>query len=371
MLWIKKIEGRFNITRGGKLRKHLGADYKWKRDENQEAYIEVWMERKRQDIIDSFEKLRGKPCKIRKTPASPGSVLRKNEGEVVNIEQYRSMVGKIMFYATKVSPKIVNTTRELATHMGNPNEDHWKMMEHLVGYIKGTLGQPSMILRKPKELRCVSYVDASYANSADCRKSVSGELHTVGGMITSFSSRSQRTISMSSAESEYIAASAAAQEIMFQQILLSEIAVTVVPAAIFEDNSGAIFLSRNKQVSQRTKHIDLRYHFLRDFTAKKDGKAARGIMLKVDGKNNYADLMTKNTDGQTFNHLGEDIDKGMKRLREETYEEYVVQQLGGMSAVMTYEVDEHISSLNTWIRYVRKKTNYDNSMIEKDSVMKG
>ena len=80
--------------------------------------------------------------------------------------------------------------------------------------------------------------------------------------------------------------------------------------------------------------------------------------------------MTKNTDGQTFYRLGEDIDKGMKRLREETYDEYVVQQLGGMSAVMTFEVDEHISTLDTWIRYVRQNTNYDDKVIKKDDVMK-
>ena len=156
--------------------------------------------------------------------------------------------------------------------MGSPSEEHWKMMEHLVGYIKSTIGKPSMIMRKPKELRCVSFVDASYANSADSRKSVSGELHILGGMITSFSSRGQRTISMSSAESEYIPASSAAQEIMFQQMLLNEVAHSVLPAAMFEDNSGAIFLSKNKQVSQRTKHIDLRYHFLRDFLGRTSGQ---------------------------------------------------------------------------------------------------
>ena len=78
-------------------------------------------------------------------------------------------------------------------------------------------------------------------------------------MITAFSSRTQKTVSLSSAESEYIAASSAAQEVMFQQMLLSEICENVIPGVIYEDNEGAIFLSKNKQVSQRTKHIDVRY----------------------------------------------------------------------------------------------------------------
>ena len=354
--WLMdKIESRFKITRGGKIRKHLGVDYKWKIDNNGEPFIEAWMERKREDIVKSYEQMERITCKVRKTPAAPGSVLKKSNDKPVRIENYRSMVGKVMFYGTKVCPKIVNICRELATHMGCPNEEHWKAMGHLVGYIKGTIGSPAMIYRKPKELRCVSFVDASYGNSDDGRRSVSGELHTVGGMITSFCSRTQKTISMSSAESEYIAASSAAQEMMFEQMLLSEICETVLPGVIFEDNEGAIFLSKNKQVSQRTKHIDLRYHFLREFTDKGNGQAGQGILLKVNGKENYADLMTKNTDGSTFEYLGKDIDVGLKRFRDEVYDGSIIQQLGGMSSVMKYKVGNDTAMYGQWMKVVRRK----------------
>ena len=100
----------------------------------------------------------------------------------------------------------------------------------------------------------VSFIDASYGNGCEGRRSVSDELHTgtVGGMITAFSSRTQETISMSSAESEYIAASSAAQEITFQQMLLGEIAYTMLSGVMYEDNEGTRYLSKNKQVSQRT-----------------------------------------------------------------------------------------------------------------------
>ena len=261
-----------------------------------------------------------------------------------------------MFYATKVSPKIVNATRELATHMSNPNDEHWKAMGHLIGYLKSTVGQPSLIMRKPLELRCVSFVDASYGNGAEGRRSISGEMYTLGGMITSFSSRTQKTVSMSSAESEYIAASSAAQEMTFQQMLLSEVSETVLPGVLFEDNEGAIFLSNNKQVSQRTKHIDLRYHFLREFTNKGKETCGLGVMRKVFGKENYADLMTKNTDGATFNYLGNDLDKGLKRFREEVYEDEIIQQLGGMSRTTKYEVENDLSEVEQWMREVKRKT---------------
>ena len=92
------------------MRKHLVINYEWKEEDN-EIFVEVRMDRKRSNIIKSYEKLTNKVCRIRKTSASPGNVLKKNKDEPINIEQYRSMVGKFMFYYTKVSSKIVNATR--------------------------------------------------------------------------------------------------------------------------------------------------------------------------------------------------------------------------------------------------------------------
>ena len=112
--------------------------------------------------------------------------------------------------------------------------------------------------------------------------------------------------------------------------------------------NGTIFLSKNKQVSQRTKHIDVRYHFLRDFTKKGNSSCEKGKLLKVDGKLNYADLMTENTDGTTFKFLGEDIDKGMTMLRDK-YEGNIIQKLGGMSEIEKLEVTDDVSGLNHWI----------------------
>ena len=62
---MTKIEEKFEITRGGRIRKHLGVDYKWKTDKNNEPYIELWMERKREDLIKSYEEMTNKDCKVR------------------------------------------------------------------------------------------------------------------------------------------------------------------------------------------------------------------------------------------------------------------------------------------------------------------
>ena len=141
---------------------------------------------------------------------------------------------------------------------------------------------------------------------------------------------------------------------MFQQMLLGEVAYTMLPGIMYEDNEGAIYLSKNKQVSQRTKHIDLRYHFLRDFVDKKNESCGHGMMMKVDTKENFADLMTKNVDGATLEYLGDDLDKGLERFRGNVYEE-LTQQLGGMSRVLEYEVAEPIYPVDNWIKHIKKK----------------
>ena len=114
-------------------------------------------------------------------------MLDKNVGEVVDINMYRSLVGKIMFFATKVGPKLCNQVRDLARHMSNPGEQHCKALGRLIGYMKG-MKLKGMILRKPIDLRNISLVDADFAKDPVTRKSVGGELHTLGGCLTSFSS---------------------------------------------------------------------------------------------------------------------------------------------------------------------------------------
>ena len=113
-------------------------------------------------------------------------------------------------------------------------------------------------------------------------------------------------------------------------------------------------MARNKQVSQRTKHIDLRYHFIWDFMSEGEDGCAKGKLVKVDGTENFADLMTKNVDGKTFDHLVSNVVKGFKKFRDK-YNVNVNQQLGGMSGTSKYEVGEVELTLDHWIRHVKKR----------------
>ena len=147
--------------------------------------------------------------------------------------------------------------------MQNPGKEHWKAMDRFVGYIK-TKKEHKLIMKKPTELRTISYCDSSYGDCKDTRRSTMGEVHTIGGSITSWRSQRQKIVTQSSSEAEYVTLSEAAKEQKFTQMLLEEIAEVEIPGYIYGDNEASIFLAKNKQVSNRTKHIDIRQHFIRE-----------------------------------------------------------------------------------------------------------
>jgi hypothetical protein len=195
-----------------------------------------------------------------------------------------------LYLVTKLFVEGSNPVRELAKHFSNPGKEHWKALEKFVGYLKGIQDDIKLTYRKPKELRVVSNVDSNYATDKVDRRSVTGMLNTVGGMLVSWMSKTQPTVTLSSCEAEYTAASVCCQEILFCQMLLREIAYSVDPAIMLEDNTGAIFLIKNQQVSQRTKHIDVKWHFLREHHEKGHFK-----VKFVRSEKNEADICTKNT----------------------------------------------------------------------------
>ena len=134
-----------------------------------------------------------------------------------------------------------------------------------MGYIKqGTnLG---IKMRAPKDTRVVAFVDSDYASDRNDRKSISGHLVTIGGCLVSWQSKKQTGVTLSSTEAEFVAMSMAATEIKFIVSLMTEMGngPPVMPSILQEDNTGAIFMAKNTAISQRTKHVDIRYQFVND-----------------------------------------------------------------------------------------------------------
>jgi hypothetical protein len=137
------------IEKLGRLKKHFGIWYEWKKDKLGNTYLEATMPKMIEEKIAKFEKATGKKAKAYATPGYPGKTLRKNEGAMIELDAYRSIVGKILYYATKIAPDISNAARE---HLSNPGNEHWRELERCVGYLTSQ-GNQALCLRKPRELR--------------------------------------------------------------------------------------------------------------------------------------------------------------------------------------------------------------------------
>eukprot|EP00980_Cylindrotheca_fusiformis_P025459 scaffold13757_cov82-Cylindrotheca_fusiformis.AAC.1 len=192
------VQKRFKITDLGPLKKHLGVWYERCNDSKGE-YFRMTMEKYQVDIISDWEQIVGKKCKPAKTPGFPGESLTKNTGDEVDKENYRKVLGRLMWFTRKLMPECGNAIRELAMSMDNPGEVHWRAMERLVGYI-ATTNPAELCLMKPNDLKIYAYVDSNYATNKETRKSVTGFVVTIGGCLVSYSSKTQPSVTLSSTE---------------------------------------------------------------------------------------------------------------------------------------------------------------------------
>jgi hypothetical protein len=280
----KAIAKQLSIKDEGRLSKHLGVSYEWNSDGSlmihQSDYI--------RDIIESYEAKFGETRSF-PTPGYPGKTLFKNEGEPDSTTEYRSFVGKLLFAMKKTYPELANPVRELSSHMENPGEENWIAVGRIVGYLKHK-AEHRLKFNVPRDLLIVGRVDSDFATNKETRKSTTGYLVTVGGCLVSWSSKAQPSVTLSSTEAEYVAASMCGTEIRFISMLMDKMGVGYPkPSMLLEDNTGAIFIMNNDQVGQRTKHIDIKWHHIMDMI--QDGDL---IVAYIRSEDNPADIMTKN-----------------------------------------------------------------------------
>ena len=299
------ITGSVKISDLGKLKRHLGVDYEFGTDEDGD-YIMSYMTDYIKAIVRDYEEFTETEVKEFTTPgASVTPPLRSTpEDEIINMETFRSFVGRILFACGKTEPTISNACRELTSHLTAPNAEHWKALTHLVGYLKSGSFQ-GVKLRTPEDLTVVAYVDADYASDRNDRKSISGYLVTIGGCLVSWMSKKQTGVTLSSTESEFVAMSMVATEIKFIVSLLTEImgghggpggnggaggnGPSSLPSILREDNTGAIFMAKNTAIGSRTKHVDVRYRFVNDMVLAKELSIEH-----IRSGENPSDCMTKN-----------------------------------------------------------------------------
>jgi hypothetical protein len=199
---------------------------------------------------------------------------------------YRSLIGSLMYIAIGTRLDISFAVSKLSQFLDCYRRVHWQAALQVVQYLKGTrslrllLGGPSFNL--------VGFSNSSWAEE-ETRRSHMGYCYTVGSGVVSWSSRRQATVAGSSTEAEYIAVSEASREGVWLRSLLRELdLLPPTPTTIFCDNNGAIALSFDQAFHARVKHVDVRYHFIREQV-----DAANLLVKRVPSADNMADIFTK------------------------------------------------------------------------------
>lgn len=251
----------------------------------------------RKYVGEILKKFKMADCNPVKTPIEVGVKLMKDlSGADVNSTLYKQIVGSLM-YLTATRPDISYAVSLISRYMEHPKESHLKVAKRILRYLKGTT-ELGLFYRKGDDLSLMGFTDSDYAGDFDDRKSTSGYVFMIGSGVVSFSSKKQPIVTLSTTEAEYVAATSGACQAIWLKRILEELQFGQGAVPIFCDNSSTIKLSKNPVLHGRTKHIDVRYHFLRNLV--EDGEID---LLYCRSEDQIADILTKPLKLPTFLRL--------------------------------------------------------------------
>jgi len=272
-------------------------------------------------IKRTLETHRMSTCGARPTPATAEKLVPcpVHEQNKVKVQQYQSIVGSLNYLAQACRPDICYAVNQLCRYSSNPSPAHLTAAKHVLRYLKGTsdIGLVYSGGDKGNRSRDINitiemWTDADWGGDVTDRKSTTGYVVKVAGNTVSWATRKQHTVALSTAEAEYMALSAGLQE----QLSIDQLTCELTgdhsierPCNIYTDNQSAIAISKDDVNHQRTKHIDIRHHFIRYHT--KHGikiiwtptaQQTADILTKALGRQRHDRLRTALMDARhTFN----------------------------------------------------------------------
>ncbi|KAJ9557089.1 hypothetical protein OSB04_011703 [Centaurea solstitialis] len=248
-------------------------------------------------VLDMLKKFDLTSCTPMKTPMAPPLSLDKDsKGKPVHVTLYRGMIGSLL-YLTASRPDIMYSTCLCARYQAEPKESHLTAEKRIFRYLKGT---PNLGLWYSKDsgFDLTAYSDSDFVGCKIDRKSTTGGCHLLGGKLVSWTSKKQNSVSTSTAEAEYVAAGICCDQVLWLRNQLQDYDIQLSKIPIYRDNTSAIAIANNPVLHSKTKHIEVRYHFIRDHVMNGD------IELHfVPTEYQLADLFTKPLDVTRFNML--------------------------------------------------------------------
>jgi hypothetical protein len=248
---------------------------------DQESYVKEAL--KRFNMVDAHPT---------RTPLPSGLVLTKAEDDYKAdpklTQHYQAIIGTLIYAMICTRPDIAYAVIRLSQYMSNPTPQHVKAAKYVLRYLIGTQ-EYAIQYNGRSDSGLIGYSDADWAENKNDRHSTTGYVFLIAEGAVTWLSRKQKTVALSSMESEYMALCDSAKQCAWMHTMLKELDIEQKePTTLCCDNHGAIFFTKNPKIESRSKHIDIRYHYVREFV--EQGNAE---LYAVPTEEQIADIMTK------------------------------------------------------------------------------
>jgi len=270
----------FNMTDLGRMRYFLGLEVLQRADG-----IFICQRKYAQEVLEHFNMV---GCNAVYNPIVLGfKLVTDSAGMTINNTQYMQMVCSLM-YLTSTRLDIMFVVNLLSRYLAHPAELHLQAVKRVLRYIKGTLSY-GIFYKQSGDVELLAYTDNDYAGDLEDRKSTLGLLFMLSSRAVSWSSKKQPVVTLSTTEAEFIAAAfCACQAVWLRRMLEKLDHASAGTTIIYCDNNSTIKLSKNPVMHGRSKHIDVRFHFLRELT-----QDEVVTLLHCRSQEQLADIMTK------------------------------------------------------------------------------
>ncbi|GKA73001.1 putative ribonuclease H-like domain-containing protein [Tanacetum coccineum] len=285
----KLMKEKFQMSSMGELTFFLGLQVQQRKDGifiSQDKYVD--------EILKKFNYT---DVKSASTPVDLEKPLVKDgDATDVDVHLYRSMIGSLM-YLTTSRPDIMFAVCACARFQVTPKTSHLTAVKRIFKYLKGkpTLG---LWYSRDSPFELVAYTDSDYAGATQDRKSTTGGCQFLGNRLISWQCKKQTVVATSITEAEYVAAASCYGQVLWIQNQLLDYGYNFMNTMIHIDNNSTICIIENPVQHSKTKHIEIRHHFIRDCNTKKLIQ-----MVKIDTEYNVADLLTKGFNAGRFQYL--------------------------------------------------------------------
>jgi hypothetical protein len=252
-------------------------------------------------IKDMLKKFGMKDAKGMSTPmGTNGSLDSDTSGNMVDQKMYRSMIGSLL-YVTASRPDVMFSVCIYARFQASPRASYLKATKRILRYLKHTQNF-GLWYPKGAKFELVGYFESDYMGCKAERRSTSGTCQLLERSLISWSSKKQNSVALSIAEAEYIAAGSCCAQILWMKATLNDFGIEFKQVPLLCDNESAMKLTNNPVEHARTKHIDVRHHFIRDHQQKED------ISIENVGTDDQlANIFTKPLDEKRFCKLRNEL----------------------------------------------------------------